>query len=78
MGIAALTAPRTITLPTANAYSQGQPLYVADETGACSTDKSIIVAAAGSDTIVGQPNQIIASPYGKFAFHSNGTNLWTV
>ncbi|KQP82848.1 hypothetical protein [Methylobacterium sp. Leaf117] len=78
VGLAKLTAPRTITLPAANAYPQGQPLYVADETGDCSTDRSIIVTAAGSDTIVGQPNQIIASPYGKFAFHSNGTNLWTV
>lgn len=78
VGLAKLTAPRTITLPAASAYPQGQPLYVADETGACSTDTPIIIAAAGSDTITGQPNVVMANPYGKLALHTNGTNLWTL
>lgn len=74
----ALSAPRTVTLPLAESYPTGQALWIADETGGCGTDTPIIVAAAGSDTIVGQPNHVIAYPYGKFAFHSNGTNLWTL
>jgi hypothetical protein len=78
VGYATLTAPRTVTLPAASAYLYGQPLWIADETGQCSTDDPIVVAAAGSDTIAGQPNAIIANPYGKLAFHSNGTNLWTL
>lgn len=75
---AALTAPRTITLPMADSYPPGQPLWIADETGACSTGSPIIIAAAGADTIAGQPNVLLASPYQKLALHSNGTNLWTM
>lgn len=75
---AALTAPRTVTLPLASSYPPGQPLWVADETGNCSTDAPIIVAGAGGDTIAGQPNVSMASPYQKLALHSNGTDLWTV
>jgi hypothetical protein len=78
VGVTALTAPRTITLPLAADYPAGQPLYIADESGACGTDSPIVVAAAGQDTIGMQPNVNMASPFLKFAFHSNGTNLWTV
>jgi len=78
VGAIALTASRTLTLPPANLYPQGQPLYVAAETNACSTDLPIVVAAAGSDTIAGQPNFSMASPYQKLALHSNGSNLWTL
>ena len=78
VGFTALTAPRTVTLPLANTYPPGQPLWIADETGGCSTDHPIVVAAAGSDTIAGQSNVVAASPYQKLAFHTNGTNLWTL
>lgn len=78
VGVASLTAPRTLTLPQASAYPPGQPLYIADESGQCSTDNRIIIAASGSDTIGGQPSDFIANPYGKAALHTNGTNLWTV
>ncbi|KTS09743.1 hypothetical protein SB2_11860 [Methylobacterium radiotolerans] len=74
----ALTAARTITLPNAAAYRPGQPLYVADESGACSSTLTITVATAGTDTIAGQPSVSMGSPYQKLAFHSNGLNLWTV
>lgn len=78
VGVSAMTAPRTLTLPPASQYPPGQPLYVADESGACGTDKPIIIAAAGQDTIGGQPNVTLQSPYQKAVFHANGTNLWTV
>ena len=78
VGFVGLTAPRTVTLPQANAYPPGQPLWIADETGLCSTGTPIIVAAIGNDTIVGQANISLASPYQKLALHSNGTNLWTI
>ncbi|TXN78276.1 hypothetical protein [Methylobacterium sp. WL8] len=77
--LTALTAARLVTLPSAAAYAPGQVLYVADETGACSADAglTITVAAAGTDTIAGQPSVALGSPYQKLAFHSNGSNLWT-
>ena len=78
VGVTAISAPRTLTLPSAVSYPGGQPLYIADESGACSTDNRIIIAAAGGDTIGGQPSEFIANPYGKVVFHSNGSNLWTV
>lgn len=73
-----LTAPRTVTLPLASTYQPGQALWIADETGLCGTDKPIIVAAAGSDTIGNQPNVTMQSPFQKLALHSNGSGLWTV
>lgn len=78
VGFTALTAPRAITLPPADAYPQGQALWIADETGLCSTGTPINILAAGSDTIAGQALVTLASPYGKLALHSNGSNLWTV
>ncbi len=77
VGIRALTASRTISLPSATSYPTGQPLYIADESGACSDTRRIIIAAAGSDTIAGQPSLALASPYQKLTLHSNGSNLWT-
>lgn len=77
IGIASLTAARTITLPAASAYAPGQALFVADESGACSEGSPLTIAAAGADTIAGQSSVTMASPYQKLAFHSNGSNLWT-
>ncbi len=76
VGLAALTAPRTLTLPPAANYPPGQPLYIADESGACGTSAPIIIAAAGQDSIGSQPNVSMQSPYQKAVFHSNGSNLW--
>lgn len=79
VGVASLTANRTISLPPAAAFEPGQPLYVADESGACSYDagRTITVSALGSDTIAGRQSVVMGSPYQKHVFHSNGSNLWT-
>lgn len=78
VGFTSLTAPRSATLPPVETYPSGQPLYVADESGACGTDFPIIIAAAGAKTIAGQPNVSMQSPFQKAVLHSNGTNLWTL
>lgn len=78
VALSTLTAPRTLTLPAASAYPQGQPLYVADESGACSATNLITIAAAGTDTIAGQASITIGSAFQKVVLHSNGTNLWAV
>lgn len=74
----ALTAARTVTLPAAASYPQGQQLTLADESGACSATKTILVARAGSDTINGAASASIAAAYGYLALESNGSNGWTV
>ena len=74
----ALTAARTLTLPAASAYPQGATLTVVDESGACSAAASITIARAGTDTINGAANAVIASPFGYLALQSNGSNKWTV
>lgn len=55
-GFTSLTAPRSATLPPVEVYPPGQPLYVADESGACGTYFPIIIAAAETNTITGQLN----------------------
>lgn len=78
IGITTLTAARTITLPAALAFPAGQPLYVADESGNCSSTLLITIAAAGSDKIGADTSVTMGLPFQKLTFHSNGSNLWTV
>jgi len=74
----ALTAARTVTLPSAASYPTGAQIIVIDETGNCSNTKTITVSRAGSDTIDGAASAVIAGPYGVLALESNGSNAWTV
>ncbi len=76
VGFVGPTAPRSVTLPAAADFSPGQPLYIADERGACGTDRPIIVAAASAETVAGQADVALASPYQKAVFHYDGTSLW--
>lgn len=78
VALTSLTATRTLTLPPASSFPAGQPLYIMDETGACSLSVRIVVAAASGDTIAGQSSFELVSPYQKIVLHSNGSNLWTV
>lgn len=77
VGMTQLTATLTVSLPAAASFEPGQALYIADESGACSENLPIIISATGSDTIAGQPSVLLATPYQKLTFHSNGSNLWT-
>jgi hypothetical protein len=74
----AITAARTVTLPSAANYPTGTQLLILDESGSCSATKTITVAAAGSDTVDGAANGVISSAYGYLALQSNGSNKWTV
>ncbi|MGD0639861.1 MAG: hypothetical protein ABSC22_03850 [Roseiarcus sp.] len=75
---AALTAARTVTLPSAASFPAGVPLLIVDESGACSATNSITVARTGSDTIDGKISLAMASPYGAARLVSNGSNAWIV
>jgi len=74
----AITAARIVTLPAAASYPSGTRLLIVDESGNCSTTKSITISRAGSDTVDGQTGAVIAMAYGFVALESNGSNAWTV
>ena len=74
----AVSAPRTLTLPSAAAYPTGTQLLIVDESGACSTTNAIAIVRGGSDTINGATNTIISTAFGYVALESNGAFKWTV
>ncbi|GEP09796.1 hypothetical protein MMMDOFMJ_0203 [Methylobacterium gnaphalii] len=78
VGIVGLTHPIAMTLPDASLYTVGQPLYIADETGQCSTTLPITVKPMIGQTIVGSTTIDMVVPGQKLIFHANGTSRWTV
>jgi hypothetical protein len=74
----ALTAARVVTLPASSAYPTGTRLIVIDETGNCSVTKTLMVNAAGSDTIDGAALAVVNQAYGFVGFESNGAGHWTI
>ena len=74
----ALTAARTVTLPAASSFPAGCEMTIADETGNCSATKSITVASAGTDTIDGVANSVLAAAYAGLVLKCNGSNQWTI
>ena len=73
-----LTAARVVTLPSASNYPTGTRLVVIDETGNCSTTKSLTVTPNGTDTINGTASTVISQAYGFVGIESNGVGAWTV
>jgi hypothetical protein len=73
----AISAARTVSLPATTSYASGQRLLVIDESGACSSTKTITLAPNGSDKIDGASAAIISQPYGYIEIESNGSGKWT-
>ena len=78
VAVTALTAARVLTLPAASAYPAGAALTIVDESGACSATSTVTIAAAGTDTVNGAANAVLAAPYAYLALESNTANKWTV
>jgi hypothetical protein len=78
IGIATLTAARTLSLPAASSFPTAQTLLMFDESGAASSSLAVTVAANGSDKIDGAASIAINSAYGFIALQSNGVAKWTV
>lgn len=74
---AALTAPRTWTLPAANAVNPGQTLDVADYFGGVTGTNTLTIQRAGSDTISGATSVVINGAFGRFQFRSDGVSKWS-
>ncbi len=79
VGYSTLTAARAVTLPAAANWPPGALLTVADESGNCSTTKTITLNRSGSDTINGQTSIAINVPFAYVTLEANPTaNTWTV
>ena len=66
----ALSAPRTLTLPSISSVPRGWQIIIKDESGSCSSGNTITVAG----NIDGATNLVLNSAYGKAVLYSNGTN----
>ena len=74
--VTALTAGRTLTLPTA-ASMKNRMLLFKDESGAATT-YDITIDGASSETIDGAANVVIDANYGTKRIYSNGTAWFTL
>jgi hypothetical protein len=72
-----LTAPRSVTLPTA-ATVAGRLYFIKDGAGTAGSS-AITVLTTASQTIDGAANYIISTNYGQLAVYSDGTNwkIWS-
>lgn len=73
---AALTTPRTWTLPIGSTCSPGQTVVIADEVGGVTGVNTLIISrnATNSDTINGLTTITIAAPYGSVSLKCDGGN----
>ena len=78
IGIATLTAARTLALPAASAFPAAQTLLIFDKSGAASSSIAVTIAANGSDKIDGSASVAINSAYGFITLQSNGVAKWTI
>jgi hypothetical protein len=74
----ALTAGRVVTLPAASTYSTGTRLLIVDETGDCSTTKTITLTPNGTDMIDSAASTVVNVAFGFIGIESNGVGAWTV
>lgn len=74
---AALTAPRTWTLPAASALNAGEQFRFVDAAGALSAANTLTLLHAGSDTINGSTSKTFASTFSEIFLESDGTSKWT-
>lgn len=74
---AALTAPRTWTLPAATGKNPGAVLRVTDQIGGISSTNTLTLAAAGSDTINGAASAVLATPFAALDLVCDGAGKWT-
>ncbi|MCJ2112975.1 hypothetical protein MKK64_17480 [Methylobacterium sp. E-025] len=80
IGFANLTVPRTVTLPDVDSYPLGQVLFIADESGQCSVDRPITIAAGvgTGDSIAGQPAIQLTDAYQGLGFRRGAANVWII
>ncbi len=75
---AALTAPRTWTLPAASSMKTAQPIAIIDEVGGITSTNTLTITPAGSDTINGASSFVLSTGRQVVILRSDGTSKWTV
>lgn len=77
--IGTLSAPRTITLPAANAVNPGFILWIADESGTVTNTNTISIARTGADTINGGTASFaMIQPRSRVRAISDGVSAWFI
>jgi len=66
-----------IQLPLASGSISGRAFTIKDETGNCNQN-NIIVQTSGSDTIDGQANIVVESPYASLGVYTDGLSKWFI
>jgi hypothetical protein len=79
---AAISAPRTWTLPPANGANRGWKLNILDA-GYITKTNTLTIATAGADTINSYPlgpvhSMVLDYPYASIGFVTDGVSQWTV
>jgi hypothetical protein len=72
-----ISAPRVASLPAASTFSQGQAIFIYDESGNCSTTNTIAINAAGADTIGGAASYVLSTPYSAVILIRASVAKWT-
>tara|TARA_R110002020_G_scaffold250005_1_gene464100 strand:- start:744 stop:1784 length:1041 start_codon:yes stop_codon:yes gene_type:complete len=72
-----LTSSVTLTLPSADACTNGQTFVIKDEGGAANTHE-IEVQCAGSDVIDGLNSVLLRSPYAAIQLYCNGADKYFI
>ena len=73
---AALTAPRTLTLPAANAFPAGTTICFVDEQQTITSTNTITITRAGADTVNGVTTYTIPLSGAVATFTTNGATAW--
>jgi hypothetical protein len=72
----AITAARTITLPSAASVPSGYIVRGVDASGSASGSNTITFAPSGADAIVGPGTSVISNAYSGCKFISDGVSKW--
>lgn len=75
--VGTMSASRVWTLPPAS-IGAGTTFVFVDESGTVTGGNTIVITAAGSDTINGAATKVINAAYGTAKVVSNGVDAWTV
>lgn len=74
-----MSASRALTLPAASGLTAGDRIFIVDESGTVTSNNTIAITRAGSDTVNGGSGIIeINIAYGTAVAESNGVGGWAV
>jgi len=78
IGVSSLGATVTLTLPAATSMLDGQTLIVKDEGGNAHNNNITITGSADSNTIDGEKEAVLESPYASFQLYCDGESKFFI